>query len=518
MVFANKVDRGGARDASLLDELTDRLGVPCVPMSEVDDIGTTDARVRPRGSETPPGLTELLAEHSDTFLAAYLDDESALTPADHRAELVRQTRLGLVSPVYFGSARSGAGVADLTAGIREFLAGTAKPIPDDQLRARVFKIERGRANDKIAYVRVFSGELGARDHIRYHRPSPSGLLTDDAKVTAVRVFSHGHDTAEARAGAGQIAKVSGLKEIRVGDTIGAADQRAEVAYFQPPSLETVVRPVHNVDTPALFAGLRELAEQDPLITVRQDDETRQITVRLYGEVQKEVIRETLAAQRGLDIEFTGTQTVCVERPVGTGDSLWAMNDGRNPFFATLGLRVGPGAPGSSLTFGLDVELGDLPLSFHKGIAEATEAALLRGLYGWEVVDIAVTVTRTAYFSPISAAGDFRQVTPLALREALHLAGTEVLEPISRFELELPADTVNATLSKLVDRGGQVTESRIRGHRAELSGTLPTGQVHQFEQQLPRLSHGEGLPTTEISGYQPVPGPPPRRLASTPEPR
>jgi ribosomal protection tetracycline resistance protein len=255
----------------------------------------------------------------------------------------------------------------------------------------------------------------------------------------------------------------------------------------------VVRPT----TPALFAALSELAEQDPLIDVRQDDETRQISVRLYGEVQKEVIKETLAEQ-GLAIEFASTRPVCVERPVGVGESVWEMGDGRNPYVATVGLSVEPGSG-----YRLEVELGALPLSFHKAIEETTQATLGRGPHGWEVVDCAVTVIRTGYSSPVSVAGDFRGVTPLVLREALERAGTEVLEPISRFDLELPADTVSATLSRLVEHGGQVTESVIHGELARLGGTLPTGHVHRFEQRLPGLTHGEGLLSTEVSGYQPV---------------
>ncbi|TWP54052.1 TetM/TetW/TetO/TetS family tetracycline resistance ribosomal protection protein [Lentzea tibetensis] len=481
VIFANKIDRTGARDTGLLTELTDRLGVACVPMSSVDAIGTAAARTRPATSWP----AEILAEHSDTFLSAYLSDRPV--PAeDYRAELVRQTRLGLVAPVYFGSARTGEGVAELATGLPELLATTPDPRPE--LRASVFKIERGRAREKIAYVRVFSGSLGARDHVQVH-----GEVTSEAKVTAVRVFEHGVDTVEARAETGQIAKVSGLKDIRIGDHIGVAG-RADAAHFPPPGLETAVHPA----SPGLFAALQELAEQDPLITVRQDDHT--ITVRLYGEVQKEVIRDLLAEQHGLTIEFADTRTICVERPTGTGTSVWEIGDGRNPHYATLGLRV---APGTGLTFALEVELGSLPLAFHKAIEETTHAALTRGPLGWEVVDVAVTVTHTGYLSPVSTAGDFRKVTPLALHEALRRAGTEVLEPISRFELELPADTVPATLSRLVELGAVVTESAIRGERAELGGTVPTGQVHRFGLQLPGLSRGEGLLTTEVSGYRPV---------------
>jgi len=501
LIFANKIDRAGARDDALLADLTERLGVACVPMSEVDDLGTADAKARPRAVSPSPRLAEQLAEHSDVFLAAYLAD--TVTPEDYRAEVVRQTRLGVVSPVFFGSARSGEGIGELTSGIREFLAGAGKPAPDGRLRASVFKIERGRAHEKIAYVRVFSGEIGARDHVEFHRRGPGGLVTTEAKVSAVRVFELGDETVEGRARAGQIAKVTGLKEIRIGDRVGVPGTAGASTQFPPPALETVVSPARPAETPSVFAALRELAEQDPLITVRQDDETRLISVRLYGEVQKEIIAETLSGQHGLDVEFSLTRPVRVERPTGTGASVWLITEKRNPHYATLGLRVGPGEPGSGLTFGLDVELGSLPLAFHKAIEETVDAALLRGPSGREVIDCVVTVTHTGYFSPVSAAGDFRKVTPLVLEEALREAGTEVLEPVSRVEVELPADSVTATLSKLVECGGTVTGSAARGDRAELTGVLPTGEVTRFEQQLPGLTHGEGSMTAEPAGYQPV---------------
>ncbi|MFI7115148.1 GTP-binding protein [Amycolatopsis sp. NPDC049868] len=496
LIFVNKIDRAGARHDGLLGDLAERLGVACVPMSEVDGIGTAAAKVRPLSPSS--GQAEQLAEHSDAFLTAYLED--TLTAEDYQDEIVRQTRLGLVSPVFFGSARSGEGIGELTSGIREFLAGAGKPMPDDRLRAAVFKIERGRAHEKIAYVRVFSGELGARDHVRFHRPG--GAVAAEAKVSAVRVFEVGDETVESRARAGQIAKVTGFKEIRIGDFIGVPEDEGASTQFPPPALETEVSPAVPAETASVFAALQELAEQDPLITVRQDDETRRISVRLYGEVQKEIIAETLSAQHGLDVGFSLTRPVRVERPIGTGHSVWLITEKRNPYFATLGLRVGPGVPGSGLTFGLDVELGSLPLAFHKAIEETVDATLRRGPSGKEVIDCVVTVTHTGYFSPVSAAGDFRKVTPFVLEEALRDAGTEVLEPVSRIEVELPVGSVTATLSRLVEGGGTVTGSVVRGDRAELTGLLPLGEVARFEQHLPGLTHGEGLMTTEPAGYRP----------------
>jgi ribosomal protection tetracycline resistance protein len=91
-------------------------------------------------------------------------------------------------------------------------------------------------------------------------------------------------------------KLSGLTGIRVGDPIGAAAHSDEERQFPPPALESVVRPLRGADGGRLRAALNELAEQDPLINVRQDDERGEISVSMYGEVQKEVIGETLARE------------------------------------------------------------------------------------------------------------------------------------------------------------------------------------------------------------------------------
>ena len=69
-------------------------------------------------------------------------------------------------PVFFGSAVTGAGVGELIAGIAELLPAAA-PTSPGRSPARVFKIERGDAGEKIAYVRMFSGTLRVRDRLPF---------------------------------------------------------------------------------------------------------------------------------------------------------------------------------------------------------------------------------------------------------------------------------------------------------------------------------------------------------------
>ncbi|GLY41604.1 tetracycline resistance protein [Amycolatopsis sp. NBRC 101858] len=473
LIFVNKIDRMGARD--LLDDIRAKLSPRAIALNAAAD-----------------ELAEFLADGDDAFLESYVDDR--VDAAACRAELARQVARGTVHPVLSGSAITGAGVADLVTAMTGLLPA-AERTGDGPLHATVFKIDRGRAGEKIAYARLHSGSLAVRQRISFYR----GETELTGRVSALEVA--GDEVALA----GDVARVRGLREIRIGDRLGSPGT-ARDGVFAPPSLETVVRPAHPEQAATLFTALTRLSEEDPLIDVRRHGPD--ISVRLYGEVQKEVLRSMLAEGAGIDVTFERTRTLYVEKPIGRGEAVEGLDpEQRLYFFATVGLRVEPG-PG--VTFGLSVELGSLPLAFHKAIDETVHTTLEQGLYGWEVLDVAVMLTHTAFFSPLSAAGDFRKMTPLVLMAALKQAGTRVHEPVHRFELEIPANAVSAVLLKLADLRAVPGEPVIGPSSCTLHGTIPAEHVHAFEQALPALSQGEGVFLSEFDDYRPYPGPPPVR--------
>lgn len=263
--------------------------------------------------------------------------------------------------------------------------------------------------------------------------------------------------------------------------------------------------------PKLYEALQQLADQDPFINIRKNDEEREISVSLYGEVQKEVIKALLAADYKLDVVFEGTRIVCVEQLIGIDEAAEEIDYKSKTFFwATIGLRVEPDEPDSGIVFRRSVELGSLPHAFHKAIEETVRSTLQQGLYGWEVLDILVTLTRTGYASPVSAVGDFRKLTPLVLMNALKKAGTTVFEPVNQFELEVPIDSTSAVLTNLVECHATPETPTARGATYVIKGTIPARTVPEFEQKLPGLSQGEGILITRFHSYRPVTGPVPTR--------
>jgi ribosomal protection tetracycline resistance protein len=180
LIFVNKLDRKHADPDRVLAEIA-RMA-PAV--------AATDA-----AAQDGNRLLDLLAEHDDDLLAAYVDNRPI---GDLRARLREQTARARVYPVYFGSAITGAGVPELMDGIAALLP-PAKADPDAPVSGTVFKIDRGPAGERIAYVRMFAGTLRVRDR-----------LDGTNRITGIEVFENGAAVARPAVGGGRLATLRGL--------------------------------------------------------------------------------------------------------------------------------------------------------------------------------------------------------------------------------------------------------------------------------------------------------------------
>jgi ribosomal protection tetracycline resistance protein len=501
-----------------LREVAEKLTPAIVPMGAPRALGTRTAGFAPHGPTDEvftTRLAEILTDHDDGLLAACVDDATSVSYDRLRTVLAAQTKAALLHPLYFGSARTGVGIDALIAGITELLP-TDEGDVDGPPSGVVFKIERGRSDEAVAYVRMFSGTVRVRDRLDHGAGKQS-------KVSAIRVFDRGSAVQRESVSAGQIGQLWGLSRIQIGDAVGLPSARQTVRqHFAPPTLETVVLPRRPGDKGALNTALTQLAEQDPLINLRHDDLRQETTVSLYGEVQKEVIQATLATEYGVEVTFRETTTICIERPVGVGEAFEVIGKEPNPFLATVGLRIEPAPIDSGVRFQLEVELGSMPRAFFTAVEEAVYEAQQQGLRGWQVTDCTVTMTHSGYAarqshagagfdkSMSSTAGDFRSLTALVLMDALKQAGTAVCEPIHRFRLDVPADTLGVVAPALAHAGAVPDTSRVRGATGHLEGDIPAAQVHRLERVLPSLTRGEGILDCAFDHYRQVRGTAPTR--------
>jgi ribosomal protection tetracycline resistance protein len=512
LIFANKIDRVGATYDETMTAIREALTGDAVALTQPTDLGSRSASVKPRSDAGfLDDLVQRLAEYDDQVLRRYVDGGQPLTQPEAMSALARLTATGSLHPVYFGSALTGTGVADVVDGIHRHLPAKTAPA-DGSLHATIFKIERGPAGHKVAFARLHAGTLTARDSVVYHHRSPAGTLAErEGRATSVNTFTTGTATAAAPAHPGEIAKIVGLSDIEIGDQLGTWDPALGGRHFPPPGLEAVVLARDPADRPALFEALRRLSEQDPLINARLDGIDQELTVSLYGEVQKEVLAARLATEFGVEAEFLGTRTVYIERVSGVGEALEQVPTQN----ATLGLRVEPGPVGSGVDYRLAVERGWLLPSFHTAVEDTLSTELREGPFGWRVTDCVVTLTQSRYSAPTPPAGYFRWLTSVVLREALQVAGTTVCAPASEFEVEIPAGSISQVLRELQAAGAALQPPVMGQTRCRVTGVIATEQVQGFEQRLPSLTQGEGIFFSQPAGYEPVQGPPPTRAGGDP---
>ncbi|WP_128801097.1 MULTISPECIES: tetracycline resistance ribosomal protection protein Otr(A) [unclassified Streptomyces] len=491
VVFVNKIDRAGARSADLLADIRRRL-TPCVALlADVRGIGTAGARVTRR----PPGdrqLAEALAEVDPAVLAAVVDGPEP-TPDELRKALAARTADGSFHPVLFGSALGGQGVDELVGAVTGLIP-PAPAVTGGQPRGTVFAVRPSAGGERVAYLRLYEGEVTLRQRLTLLRREADGRTAEvTGRVTGLDVIGGGGPSLTA----GNIAALTGLSGVRVGDRLGPLAERAP--QFAPPTLETLVRARRPGQAAALRTALLTLADQDPLIHARPAA-SGATALLLYGEVQMEVLAATLAQDFGIEADFEPGRVRLLERPRGTGEAVdempWHLG---TRYWATIGLRVEPGPLGSGGTFTYETELGALPRAFHQAIEDTVHATMETGLSGASVTDYRVTLIRSGYCAPISTAADFRGLTPLVLRAALQRAGTRLYEPYHAFETEVPLDALAPVTAQLASLGAEFTGTTGGSTGWVIAGRLPARRVREIELRLPGLTHGEGVWWSRPSG-------------------
>ncbi len=503
IIFVNKIDRSGANTEKVMKHIKEVLSNEAFPFYSVLNEGTKEARIIEYKSYDD--CMELLAPYNESLLESYVNNE-IIPDALLREKLEQQIQQANVYPIFFGSAMTGIGVTELLENISDLFPAN-KSADNERLSGVVFKIEREPSGEKIAYVRVFSGNLHVRKYVHIQRDQS---LPHKEKIKKMCMFHNGNAVQTSTVPSGEFCKVWGLSDIKIGDIIGERTDYIKDIHFAEPQMEAAIEALPKERIHDLYAALMELCEEDPLIKVWKDDIHHELYIRLFGEVQKEVIETTLYDKYNLQVTFSNTRVVCIEKPIGIGNSVEVMGEKANPFYATIGFKTERGQLNSGITYKLGVELGSLPLAFHKAIEDTIFQTLKQGLYGWEVTDIIVTLTHTGYASPVTTASDFRNLTPLVLMNALKQAKTCVYEPVNEFELTVPEHAVSTAMYKLAAIPATFSEPIFNNDSYHLTGSFPVAKTENFKRMLHSFTEGEGIFIMKPAGYKELKAPFPTR--------
>ncbi|MDN8960434.1 tetracycline resistance ribosomal protection protein, partial [Staphylococcus aureus] len=362
----------------------------------------------------------------------------------------------------------------------------------DNLSAYVYKIDRDEESRKITFLRVFSGNIKTRQEV------PINDTEETFKIKSLESIMNGEIVKVDQVNSGDIAIISNANSLKIGDFIGEKYDRVLDIKIAQPALRASIKPYDLSKRSKLIGALFELTEEDPFLDCEINGDTGEIILKLFGNIQMEIIESLLKNRYKIDAKFGELKTIYKERPKRNSKAVIHIEVPPNPYWASIGLSIEP--IGSGLLYKTEVSYGYLNNSFQNAVKDAVEKACKEGLYGWEVTDLKVTFDYGLYYSPVSTPSDFRNLTPYVFWEALRKAGTEILEPYLKYTVQVPNDFCGRVMSDLRKMRASIEDIIAKGEETTLSGKIPVDTSKSYQSELLSYSNGKGIFITEPYGY------------------
>ena len=477
-IFVNKMDQDGADRAALLASIRKELGTRCVDV--MPGSGTLADQLE------SGDVQEEIAVCDDALLDAYLEGEPVSV-----SQMRRLTAERKLFPVLFGAALREQGVPELLECLDTLLQ---PPVYGDTFGAKVFKITRD-GGARLTWMKLTGGRLSVK--------TPLAECTDEKgnpeKVEQIRFYSGNKFETRQEAAAGEVCAVTGLTGTRVGQGIGAEAGGTE-ELLQPVLRCAVILPPGE-DLFKAYRSLRTLEEEDPTLHLNYDEEKKEITAQIMGQVQKEILQRMIRERLGLRVSFGDPSIIYKETIARAVEGVGHFEPLRH--YAEVHLLLEPGLPGSGLVFENRCRADVLAVNWQRLIMTHLEEKRHRGvLTGAEITDMKISLLTGRAHLKHTEGGDFRQATYRAVRQGLMMTESVLLEPFYSFRMEIPQESLGRALTDLQQMGANFTQPDLEEGRSVITGSAPVSWIANYAEQLAAYTRGEGQITCTLKGYEP----------------
>ncbi len=513
IVFVNKMDQPGTDRERLMREIRNRLDRNCVDFTEAeralgteryeagsgekkaerqdDDAGKETgaggydiASGKEKGAEPGEAEQEFLEETAacdEAVLEHYLE-----TGTITKTEIRRMVAERKIFPCYFGSALKLQGIEELLGGIRDY---APSPQYGETFGAKVYKITRDEQGKRLTHLKVTGGSLKVRDIL-------SGR--EDEKVSQIRVYSGERYEAVPEAQAGGVYAVLGPMTTYPGQGLG--NERESGAPMLEPVLSYRVILPPGCDPQVMVKNLQQLEEEEPELRVVWEENLREIQVKVMGAVQIEILKGMIHERFGVDVGFGAGHIVYKETIASPAEGVGHFEPLRH--YAEVHLWMEPAERGSGLQFAADCSEDILDRNWQRLILTHLEERRHKGTrIGAPITDMKITLITGRAHLKHTEGGDFRQATYRAVRQGLREAGCRILEPVTRFRLEIPAENVGRAMTDLEQRHAVCEISESDGALSVLTGRGPVATLWEYQSDVAAYTKGRGSFSCMPDGYE-----------------
>ena len=464
-----------------------------------------------REKEARFSMLEKLADHDDALMEQLLEDIQPPRDAVFD-DLARELREGLICPVLLGAAARENGVLRLMKALRHEAPGVAETAKrlgassQKEALAYVLKTVHLQHGGKLSLTRLLAGHLDDGATLQ----SSSG---EAGRVSGILAVNGAHDTKRPAAEAGDTVALGKLDAIKTGDTLSSgktAPSSLLKVEPMPPVLAMSLSSADRKDDVKLGQALLRLNEEDPSLTMIQNQRTHDTVLWGQGEMHLRVALERLKDRFGVNVKSQPPAIGYLEtiRKSVTQRGRHKKQSGGHGQFGDVVLEIKPVPRGAGFEFHEKVVGGAVPRNYIGAVEEGVVDSLARGPLGFPVIDIHVTLTDGSYHSVDSSDLAFRTAARAGMSEALPQCQPVLLEPIHIVEIVCPTEAtakINAILSA---RRGQILGFDTRDNWPGwdcVRATMPEAEIGDLIVELRSATAGAGSFTRQFDRMAEVTG-------------
>jgi elongation factor 2 len=406
----------------------------------------------------------------------------------------------------------------------------------------VTKIKIDPHAGEVATGRLFSGtlergmELNISGVASTNRIQQTGIVMGAERVEVESVP------------AGNIAAVTGLRDAVVGSTVTNLDGMTPfelIKHVSEPVMTVAVEAKNTRDLPKLVEVLRQVAKEDPTLSIAINEETGEHLMAGMGELHLDVVTTRIQRDRGVELKTSPPIVVYRESVVGKAGPVEGKSPNHhNRFYieieplepaAVTALKEGKISMKMDelerrkilIDAGMDKEEArniagifesNLFLNMTKGIQylretmelilEGFEESLRNGPISREPVQGVKAKLVDVKLHEDAVHRGPAQVIP-AVRQAMQagilMADPALLEPFQNVYIQVPQDQMGGAMSEIQGRRGVILNMESQGDLIVLKSKMPVAQMFGFAGAIRSATEGRALWSTEFAGFEPLPG-------------
>ncbi len=463
-------------------------------------------------------VNEVVAECDEELMEKYFAGEP-FTEDEFRRGVHAGFRDGTLHPIYVGSAYRNWGVEFLlnclakdtpAAGEKEPVIGeslegeevTVACDEKDPLAAFVFKTIADPFVGRITMFRVYSGVLKSNSTIY------NAAKDKDERIGSLFYMVGKKQILADQVVAGDIGAVAKLLITQTNDTL--CDRSRPVLLpqisFPTPCLSMAVVPKVRGEEDKIMSGLGKLSDEDPVFTVINNSETRQLVISGLGEQQISVLRSKLKSKFNVDAELESPRVPYREaiRKKVKVQGKHKKQSGGHGQYGDVWIEFEP-ADSEALIFEEKVFGGAVPKNFFPAVEKGLQEAVNRGvLAGFPVVNLKATLVDGSYHDVDSSEMAFKIAASLAFKNGLPQASPVLLEPISAVVVHVPEEKQGDIMGDINKRRGRIMGIDSDEDGSTVTCEVPTAEMVTYATDLKSMTQGRGWYTINHARYEQAP--------------